>query len=125
MAQNMVKISSNWIHQFKMHRQLSRDLDITKLVSFGPTMTPMNFISAGSRGFCSLRLLLKNASRLHVSGTEMVGLAPKWVRLAPNWTNPGLFQIRFQCIWRGAPNALKSDLKKPLICPIWGKSDPL
>ena len=32
---------------------------------------------------------------------EMVGLAPKWVRLAPNGTNPGLFQIRFQCIWRG------------------------
>ena len=31
----------------------------------------------------------------------MVGLAPKWVRLAPNGTNPGLFQIRFQCIWRG------------------------
>ena len=29
----------------------------------------------------------------------MVGLAPKWVRLDPNRTNPGLFQIRFQCIW--------------------------
>ena len=25
----------------------------------------------------------------------------------------------------GAPNALKSDLKKPRICPIWGQSDPL
>ena len=25
----------------------------------------------------------------------------------------------------GAPNALKSDPKKPRICPIWGKSDPL
>ena len=31
----------------------------------------------------------------------MVGLALKWVRLAPNGTNPGIFQIRFQCIWRG------------------------
>ena len=30
----------------------------------------------------------------------VVGLAPNWVRLAPNGTNPGLFQIRFQCIWR-------------------------
>ena len=29
----------------------------------------------------------------------MVGLAVKWVRLAPNWTNPALFQIRFQYIW--------------------------
>ena len=27
----------------------------------------------------------------------MVGLAPKWVRLAPTGTNPGLFQITFQC----------------------------
>ena len=57
--------------------------------------------------------------------TGMVGLAPKWVRLAPNGTNPGLFQIRFQCIWRPAPNALKSDLIKSRICPIWGQSDPL
>ena len=24
-----------------------------------------------------------------------------------------------------APNALKSDMKKPRICPIWGQSDPL
>ena len=48
----------------------------------------------------------------------MVGLAPKWVRLAPNGTNPGLFQIKFQCIWRGAPNALKSDLKKPGFVPF-------
>ena len=37
----------------------------------------------------------------------MVGLAPKWVRLAP------------------APNTLKSNLKKPRICPIWGQSEPL
>ena len=29
----------------------------------------------------------------------MIGLAPKWVRLAPNGTNPGIYQIRFQCIW--------------------------
>ena len=29
----------------------------------------------------------------------MVGLAPTWVRLAPNVTNSGLFQIRFQYIW--------------------------
>ena len=34
----------------------------------------------------------------------MVGLASKRVRLDPNWTNPGLFQIRFRCIWRGAPS---------------------
>ena len=28
----------------------------------------------------------------------MVGLAPKWVRLAPNRINPGLFQIRLRYI---------------------------
>ena len=27
--------------------------------------------------------------------------------------------------WEGVPNALKSDLKKPQICPICGQSDPL
>ena len=51
----------------------------------------------------------------------MLGLAPKWVRLALNGTNLGFFQIRFQCIWPPAPNVLKSDLKKSSrICPIWG-----
>ena len=30
--------------------------------------------------------------------TGMLGLAPKLVRLAPNGTNPGLFQIVFQYI---------------------------
>ena len=49
----------------------------------------------------------------------MVGLVQSGSDWTPNWTNPGLLQIRFQCIWRGAPNALKSDLKKPRICPIW------
>ena len=29
----------------------------------------------------------------------MVGLAPKWVRFAPNGTNPGLFQIPRQMHW--------------------------
>ena len=55
----------------------------------------------------------------------MVDLAPKWVRLAPNGTNPGLFQIRFQCIWRPAPNALKSDLKSPGFVQFGVQSDPL
>ena len=53
------------------------------------------------------------ASSFYTDKPGMVGLAPKWVRLAPNGTNPG------------APNALKSDLKKPRICPIWSQSDPL
>ena len=36
----------------------------------------------------------------HWFDTGMVGLALKLVRLAQNGTNPELFQIRFQCIWR-------------------------
>ena len=43
--------------------------------------------------------------------------------MAQNGTNPGFFQISFQCIWRPAPNTLKSDLKKTRICPIWGQSE--
>ena len=68
----------------------------------------------------------------------MVGLAPKLVRLAPNGTNPGLFQITFQCIWRIGPKWNKSGTflfrsdfsifgfveNKSRICSIWGKSDP-
>ena len=50
----------------------------------------------------------------------MVGLVPKGSDWIPNWTNPGLFQIRFQIIWLIEPNVLKSDLKKSRICPIWG-----
>ena len=38
----------------------------------------------------------------------------------PNWTNPGLFQIRFQYIWLDEPNILKCDLKRSRICPTWG-----
>ena len=38
----------------------------------------------------------------------------------PNGTNPGLFQIRFPYILAQRQNVLKSDLKKSLICPIWG-----
>ena len=31
----------------------------------------------------------------------MVGLPPKWVRLAPNGTNPGFFKISFSTFWLG------------------------
>ena len=37
----------------------------------------------------------------NVSTPGMVGLAPKWVRLATNWKNPGLFKIIFQYFWLG------------------------
>ena len=58
----------------------------------------------------------------------MVGLAPKWVRLAPNGTNPGLFQIRFQCIWRrGAKCTEIWSEKAPDLShfePIWPTLEP-
>ena len=58
----------------------------------------------------------------------MLGLAPKWSRLAPNGTNPGSFHFRFHYVLissSASQNVLKFDMKKPRICPIWGHSDPL
>ena len=55
----------------------------------------------------------------------MVGLIPKWVRLAPNGTNPGLFQIRFQCIWRGGANCTEIWSEKVPDLSQLGQSDPL
>ena len=52
--------------------------------------------------------LLHSTSNCPLPVSGMVGLAPKLVRLAPNETNPGLFQIRL-----------------PRSCLIWGQSDPL
>ena len=49
-----------------------------------------------------------------LSDAGMVGLDPKWFRLAPNGTNPGLFQIRFQCILR--PRAKCTE--------IWSENTP-
>ena len=52
--------------------------------------------------------LLELRGRTYMAGRQsgMVGLVPKWVRLAPDGTNPGLFQIRFQYIWLIEPNVL-------------------
>ena len=59
----------------------------------------------------------------------MVGLAQKWVRLEPKLDKSGTFSNQISVhLARDpkldksarAPNALKSDLKKPRICPIWG-----
>ena len=47
------------------------------------------------------------------------------IKLVPNGTNPGPFQIGFQYILAHRQNVLKSDLKKSRICPISGQSDPL
>ena len=35
------------------------------------------------------------------------------------------FRSDLSAFGAGAPNALKSDLKKARICPIWDQSDPL
>ena len=52
----------------------------------------------------------------------MVGLALKWVRLAPNGTKPGLFSDHVPDLSNLGvqSNVLKSDLKKSQICPISG-----
>ena len=54
--------------------------------------------------------------------TELVagdlGLAPKWVRLATNRTNLGLFKISFNTFWLGNPKWTETDLKESKISPI-------
>ena len=40
----------------------------------------------------------------------MVGLAPKRVILAPNWTKLRLFKIGFQKVWLGVAAVLKTIL---------------
>ena len=47
-------------------------------------------------------------------------LGSKVGQIGPKWDKSGAFPDQ-----AGAPNALKSDLKKPRICLIWGQSDPL
>ena len=68
---------------------------------------------------------LKNKYLRRYAGARLPDLAPKWVRLAPNGTNLGNFQIRFSTFWRPAPKCTQSDLKNSRICPIWGQSDPI
>ena len=51
----------------------------------------------------------------------MADFTPKWVKLARNGTNSGLFKIRFQNYF----SLRKFDLRKCQICPIWCQSDPL
>ena len=67
----------------------------------------------------------KSAIPEQSSTVRKVGLAPKWVRLDPNGTIRGFIRSDFSAFGAPAPNALKSDLKKPCICPIWGQSDSL
>ena len=55
----------------------------------------------------------------------LIRFGPKIVRLAPDGTNPGLFQITFQYILAQRQNVLKSDLKKTRICPIRGQIWPI
>ena len=50
----------------------------------------------------------------------MSSFATKWVRLATNWTNRGLFQIRSDSLHFGSLSRLKSDLINSRIGSIWG-----
>ena len=61
------------------------------------------------------RGLLSTADQWDHLNPGMSELAPKWVRLARNGTNPWLFQIRFQYTL-ARQFVLKSDLKKSRIC---------
>ena len=58
----------------------------------------------------------------------MSSLASKFIRLAPNWTNPGFFSEQISVHFYSSQNVLKSDLKKtPRFVPLRtnDQSDPL
>ena len=57
-----------------------------------------------------------------LEGTGESDLAPNWVKLDPNGTTQGLFQIRFQHMRQ---NVLKSDVKKSRICSLGTNMTPL
>ena len=59
----------------------------------------------------------------------MVGLASKWVRLAPNGTNLGPFKISFSIFWlaesvSASQNVLKLILKSPIFVPFESNLTP-
>ena len=66
---------------------------------------------------------------------ENTDVRQSWIQIASDWPQKGriwdFFKISFQYILsRRAkigsvrPNVLKAELKKSVICPIWGQSDP-
>ena len=94
---------------------------VNHVVTISPT------ISGGGGKTCTLVNMVYNYYTIAILRTinfivELPDWGPKWARLTPNGTNPGLFQIRFQYI---LARVLKSDLKKPRVCPIWSQSGPL
>ena len=81
----------------------------------GPKITTYRISSFTVRGGTKEIVIRKRLSQVDnwsQCRTGMVGLAPTWVRLAPNGTNPGFFRSA------PAPNALKSDLKSPGFVPF-------
>jgi len=55
----------------------------------------------------------------------MLGFSPKWVRLAPNGTNSGIFSDQIQHILTQWAKCTDVIIKKSRICPIWEQSAPL
>ena len=58
-------------------------------------------------------------------GAGWPDLYPKWVKLTPNGTNPGIFQIRFSTFGSVEPNVLNLIWKKSPDLSHLGQFDPL
>ena len=54
-----------------------------------------------------------------------VRFASKVGQIGPKWDKSGTFHIRFQYIWHGAPNVLKSDMKSPGFVPFRANLTPI
>ena len=73
-----------------------------------------------------MRVLTRADNPALMAGFDRDGRFGSKVAVGPKWDKSGFFfRSDFSAFDAPAPNALKSDLKKPRICPIWGQSDPL
>ena len=52
------------------------------------------------------------------------GMAPNWVKLAPNETIRGLLKISYSTFWLTKTKYTQTDLKKSQMCTNLGQSDP-
>ena len=82
--------------------ELKSDLKSPRCLSFGANLTHFG-LKSGHLGLITENQFIVLPSTEESVGqltytTGMGGVAPKWVRLAPNGINPVLFQIKFQYI---------------------------
>ena len=87
------------------------------------TLLKIHQLSLSDRRAGCDRLNLQTTSQLWKQPCQPAGhvWAQSGPDLPPNGTNTGFFRSDFSAFGAPTPNALKSDLKQPRICPFWAK----